>query len=1286
MNYKKKLKGGSIVLQSPSDRFRDNQIYFSPRRSFDMDTNIIINGNINTDDIINYQKYFNDNIVGNKIKYYRDSSIINPNIRSGRNLLFDLPYYNLKQSLIYDVLSYKSNDKNINNIRFILSLLNFNENLDELDNLDDIKNSYKVLQSIGFKRKKRSLKTSSSMKSSSSISSRKKKIKGGNTLNDLAKGYIYNHFIFDNKHDFKNKNYCKKNTLCNKFIYTCDDLVDTGMSSNSFNLIKSECGKEFNENNLFLNYIKYFTNNNLNNFIYLSYLDVKNVDITHINLFDNMLKPTSRDYDTNIDMFMKQFTNTDFPAFFTDGKLSRNSSNNLPIFLKSIEDNYSSLLTPSDKNIIKEIVKNTGKIYESDFLKLHNNLNDYIMKRRIISIEDVNDPMSVELPIITKFFNDNQTVSSLYNDDIKEVLGFITSNMINTTNKFANIFTHKFNLENIEYVYYNTPPDLTTKFAIKFKNKNFTNLVLTNQSTLFKDFDFIYLINKDNSFIYSSIPIPTQSQLKTNNIYIGLDIYKYTHYNSNRNISESINNILAKINNNGDFKINIFPDKIQKKNKQKDDYKIAAISFIIFYYFYVNNFLSSNFDKIDLNPIERNNKIKELSRILYDLKKAGDLSKVLFVYYYSELENSYPNNPNDPISRGLLKLKNSTNGLIKDQLILSTNDTLASLSSILRNRNDVFFNMQYNYSYCAYRTSDYLKVTIADVLKQIDLSFGTLFINNQFDIKESIKNVVNTHTTTINQKNISKYVNLLKFINTKFQNDAKNIILRNKDPLINYRIYIISEISKIHDQIDRNYYITNYYSATLLYLNYYIFLYIKEFKNYINSFIIPTNQEYIDKFIKLLFNSLDFDVINKTSKPIFVKITKIYIAKFNFIINKIIEKIKTRLELEYANNVSNNNLFEYYENVILKYTKFISNLVLILENFLYMDNKNSNIFDNINDLNNYLKNIIIICSAASDDTNLTITYKDDIKKYNQINMYTILLSDINFSNILSKIKNISDIKTDILYNNLFDANFINNLKNFKNFYNILNEIDTSLINDPELKIYMDNLIHHIVKLMYYIFIQYIIPYYFNNSDDSNNFRPSTSSEIVETFMNQIKKNIEKSFDNAKQEKLKPINKILDNYASSKRIIRQQLIDVEKEKIQQIEQIFDNKKNEIIKKINSETIPELFNFYQQIAIKNLPIDIYDPIFFVQEIEIIQTNDNKYGIKLSEPLNKKIYNDNIPIADSTLSEESIIPIIIDERSDIIYQQLFNIYNFIIHDTPEYKSNLEFRTGGNKKFKYH
>lgn len=1281
---KKKLK--SILKAGSARRQLSVAINIPPTESYHSITPVKVR--LTRDiifDIEAYQSSFNETLVNNNLKYDRDSINSDYRFKSGRNLLFELPYYNTKQSLIYDILSYKSPDKQVNNIRTVLSLLNFDENLDELDNLDEFSEKISTIESL--QKRKRSLKSSSKSLSlskslSAKTSKRFKTTKGGSTFDEYAKGYLYNHHIFDNRHDFKGKPHCRKNQVCDKFIYDCNDLDinNPDISKKSAELVLKECEKKvLNENEILLNYINYFTNSNLNNFIYISYLDVKNVDILNVNLFGNMIKPQNRNYDTDINNFMKQFTNTDNPAFFTDGKLNRNTSNNLPSFLKTIENKYKTLLTASDIDKIKQIKANTKYLYEKDFLKLHHNFNNYINDRRIISIEDVNDPMSVGGLKIDKFFYGTSTTPPLYDNDMKEVLGVITSNMNNSKNKLGNIFTHKFNLENFEYVYYDTPQNTETNFGFKFNNTDFTKFVKTNKTTLLNNFDFIYLQKKPNSMLYSTIANPTVSQLSSSNIYIGLDISKYKHYNSNKNVAQTINTILGKFIRNPDIK-NLF-NIINLQPKTSNDYKFAATAFISFYYFWIIGYKVAPF-KISTDPKIRYDEIKNLSRLLYDLKKAGDLSKVLVPYYYTELDDTYPNDPSDPVSRGLMKLKNSPNGLIQDQLILSTNDTLTSLSGILRNKSDVFLNMQYNYSYCSYKTSDSLKVTIADLFKQIDLAFGTKFISDNFNIKASIKNVIDNHSTNINGKDINSYVELLKFINKRFIEDPKSIILRNKLIPNNYGNFMnleIENIQGISGQM-RTYYKANYYSATLLYFNYYIFLYIQEFKNKINSIINASNQIYIDKFMKLLFNSLDFETMNIQNKKVFTDITKIYIAKLNFIINKVINKLVKKIESEFSANVNGDNLVNYYEQLILRYTKYISNIVLLLENFLFMDDKNSNIFDNINDLNEFLKNIINIC-LASTDSNLTISYNDNIKNYNQISMYTILLSYEKFSNILAKIKDITTIKEDILYQNLFDPVFINNLNKFKDFYSVINNIDTSLVSDPILEVYMKNLIHHIQKLIYYIFIQYVIPYYFTKTEDST-FTPQTSGNIVTLLMKNIKENIQTSFNEAKDEKLKPVLSVLASYQTATRSIRQNLINAKIAERDAIAKNFDKKRNEIINKIDNQVSKDLFTFYSQIVTKDLPISEYEPIFFVTDITTIE-NNGKFTIKLDQILNNPRYNLLFPDVNASLSEEAIIPIIIrDDSYSVTYGQLFNIYNFIIHDTPEYKSQLHLY-GGNKKF---
>jgi len=1178
------------------------------------------------------------NIQDNNYLLHYNPNIINFQFKTGNNLSFELPFIIAKQELVTDIIGRGNTNLDNYKIRTILSslsLLKDSEDNDYIDNLNDVAGFDKCIQEIYKFRhfsneqeqyeltsnfyclgKYANLKEDDESLSSIESNSSSKTIGG----NPITNAYLINHHIFDNKHDFKPKCPKKANSLCFNSMYSCDNIVESQQDAKD--KLSKECDP-LTESRIFLNYINYFTNNDLKNFMYISFFDLNNVKL-NVKLFKTMVKPSQTDYDTNIDSFMQQFTKTTNPTFFTDGVLSKGQFKYLSKFL----DSFKKVIPPTEIANYYKIKNKLENIYNQDFITLNKNFNDYINKRQIISLETINDPMATDDKLYNKYFKSDK---DKYSENIIETFAAITSNMTIKTD-YNNIFTQDFCKNNLDFVYYKMIlPTNQISFAIRFKNASFRKFIFDN-TVAYNDFNVLFLEKEPNSNIYKEI-------IRNNNpnVFIGFDLKEYKTYNSNNRISSIINTLVHELTKGI---VNI-TDKYLNQTVNKSE----ATVFIVFYYLFINNFIiinNGNFkNKSNIPP---DNAI-EISRVLFDLKKAGDLSKVLFAYYYTELDDTYKPTIQDKVSNGLVEIKEPTNGLIKDQLIFSSNDTLAVLSGILRNKNDIFFNMQSCYSYFSYRTSDNLKLTLYDIFSKIKLAFGTKFIRNNFDISSSFEQFIYRNNIYKNLHDICKH-------------NTKAVILRNKDPTTSFENFIeTNDISRTTHKTD------DYYCKLFkLYIISYFELYFKEF--YIK--FIETNIILKRKITDYLFNSLTVDDRNSN---IIKNITEKYIDKIFTIIDGLLKKIYTEL-INSTNNYIG-NVITYYDTIFLKQIELYENIIQLIEQFLCFNTDETNFFINLANLNKFTSQLVNLYFVSSDETKNTTL--PQIKKMDDINILIVCLADEGLAAFIANQKDIPKFNEDVLIKNLGINNFIKNLEIFDKIINNIRHLATIEITHVDIKKLFEDFIYEIEKIIYFIIIQNIIPFYFNSNKtiekDVTIYIPDNKKFITSFIINKITENIQIAFDKAKENKIKPIK---DKIKDSMRKKVKETFEIE---IKNFEKKYDTKRDSILSKITDILQPKLEIFYKNDFLKNLELDEFI-FFYTSPISIILDENNNlklnYNLKaLSNPIN--IPDDFSKIQLETITTSS-------SEQDIIRYQLMGIYNFLISN----RKNEAMQSGGNKNKK--
>lgn len=1168
-----------------------------------------------------YLLHLKSNIYNNLII---NSDTINFEFKTGNNLSYELPFIITKQELITNIIGRGNTNLDNYKIRTIFSLLSLikdkedndlidNENnvtkfddcistIREGDSNEDIKIDDCLNKYTKFKENDEQISEDSRNSSSKSATWSSSEMKGGNPITNA---YLKYHHVFDNKHDFKSKCPKKNDSLCFRSMYNCDAII--AQPPNAKDELNKVCDPMI-ESKIFLNYINHFTKNDLKDFIYISFFDLNKVNL-NVNLFNTMSKTINKEYDTNIQNFMKQFTKTTNPTFFTDGVLSKGPYKNLNKFL----ENYDKIIPKPQFNKIKNKLK---YFYDTDFMKLNTNFNKYINDKQIISLETINDPMATDKALYKKYFIGQKK----YLPNIIETFAAITAKMTVSTDDH-NIFTHIFCKHNLDFVYYKKKSSVSNKlsFAMRFKKQSFTTFIFNNEGSL-NSFNVLYLEKEANSNVYKEVTPNTTTLLANTNIFIGFDLIQYKTYNSNNRISSTINSLVHNLTQKTE---NITGSYLKKTTNSKE-----ATAFIVLYYLFIINKVSVIKKNFTNTKIIDNPTATEISRVLFDLKKAGDLSKVLFAYYYTEFNDTYTTTPPDDISKGLNEIKDPINGLIREQLIFSSNDTLAVLSGILRNKNDIFFNMQSCYSYFSYRTSDTLKLTLYDIYEKIKLSFGTKFIRNNFDISKSFDALI--------AKN-----NMYDKLHEECNKNTKTVILRDKENN-NFEKFIDEKIKPIPSDI------TNYQTLFKLYTLSYFELYFAEF-NYnfkIHNFMVKHEMK------KYLFNSLSKD----DNESIIVNEI---IIKY---IDKIFAKINELLQTIYLNIITtiknwSNDVINYFDTYFLKQIKLYQNIIELIEQFLCFNLDETNFFINLANLNKFTSQIVNLYFASSNETKNIPLPK--IKKMDDVNMLIVCLSDTEFTSFINSQKNIDNFNADKLIEKLGVYSFVKNLEIFNKIVSNIESLSKDVqFTHTDIKNLFEDFVYEINKLSYFIVIQNIVPLYYKNSqspsiaDIDNADIQATGTNVIANFIiTTIKTKIGEAFETAKANKIKPIElKIKPDGRVNHKY---------KNEITTIENVYNAKKESILKKIDDLLKTKLEPFFENDLLKGLKND--EAAFFYTYPKGFTTDQNN-EIKLNYDLREILLTDfGFPPDLSKIS--LVIPTTDAAKPERIVYQLKRIYNFLI-----------------------
>jgi len=161
-----------------------------------------------------------------------------------------------------------------------------------------------------------------------------------------------------------------------------------------------------------------------------------------------------------------------------------------------------------------------------------------------------------------------------------------------------------------------------------------------------------------------------------------------------------------------------------------------------------------------------NDEKKQIARALFDLKKAGDISRILFVFFYNFLKKN--------------SINTSITSSITSDICYTGNDKLADLNSIIRKGNNVVFPDTTNFSICLYNVNnkDY---SYKDFYTSANIYLISKFIKNGLDIFETIATFPPPSSTPIDMANVDR----IKSFNNIIRNISYDKIILLKENVIN---------------------------------------------------------------------------------------------------------------------------------------------------------------------------------------------------------------------------------------------------------------------------------------------------------------------------------------------------------------------------------------------------------------------------------------------------------------------------------------------------------------------
>ena len=682
---------------------------------------------------------------------------------------------------------------------------------------------------------------------------------------------------------------------------------------------------------------------------------------------------------------------------FVNNNLSNNTFNKNNYSFNNLGGKFKrkNLLKKEEENLkIKEIKEKVNKI---KFLKNFLKLKIYLLWKNYTKL---NKKKHI-LKKIKNFINNN-IIEKYYNKNIIKKYNKLLLLQLNN----ENIIFDQNNFETICKNYYKNIENLLNTNNIKAdnNNNNFSSNISSNNSA-----SNININNNNNHHYYNKILYMISKKILENNLNIisnNIDKAKihieYYFNNNNTNIIQKPNNSLLLTSFTFLNKI-INKIKINQKFVKKCNNSINNIIMIMNEN---ENLIKPIINKI-VNNIKKNkniNVIKIEEKIVFN-NIINDFNKIKYFNFNNNNNNSDFNYNN--INEFIINLRkkifvyffdnNNNNNL---NFIYKLKEFKKDIKNIENKLNDNNNNENF------IKEINDIKKKISKIIENLETIF------NENKINEIIENVSN-NIKKVNINNKINLINIFDLINFKNENLLENNIINS-----------IKNSNKIKELINN---IFN--SNNIDYLH--IYKFIELLKNNINSKNdnnITTNNK--NNFNLILYRNEISNILNKKQKTIFEKNIDGEIKTLDKSLNQVVCNIITTLMTSNKsikfNNLEGTNSIDIYKKYITNKIKYKEVINPEIENYLYNNINNNNIYNN----NNILKgNEKIILKKIKEEISL--------KNYNFNNNNTETISAFPYPKIF------------LLNNDLINKlNSNEKLSNFDiNYYfNLINKNSELIIN------------------------------------------------------------------------------------------------------------------------------------------------------------------------------------------------------------------------------------------------
>lgn len=866
-------------------------------------------------------------------------------------------------------------------------------------------------------------------------------------------------FVFDNKHDFN----IHSSEIPDSWLYKEDKIEDNELKP----LFKLEERVLFNE-------LLKKSNQIVDNILYFSIYNLVEYKKNNPNISgriiinnDDQLKLIKE----NTRKFLKDILVSDTLKFVSDGNLNMGKFTGIREYSRKL--NMAGIIQNSQiDKIVSEY--NSWKSIKDD-------IKNFVKENRFYTYEDIFDSYPITSDVVLseiQKLNPNEINKYAYITNlIFNDVSFASDPNVSSLDRYSESFkAYTPNLRKMfSNVYYYDERKKTIETAIIFNNstiiENNIPIMISKLIYLKLDPTLTTTLNLSNQTqIYK-----LESQKKPDN-YFAINLTNMRNSYSDNKTLNTIKNIVSIIKTLNEK--NTIQEMITLLNLRGNPPNLDGRTYNLLFLIYISKFISLTEDRNHNNRtlISPSNKI-EIAHCFFDLKRAGDMGKILFTYFYN-------------------CLKNIPSFMITTDPCYIGNDKLALLNSIVRQGNSVIYPDATNYAFSVYNINN-KNFTFLTLMGLLNMYLIPKFIDNDYDIFTEINSRLTEEKTTpifynFTQRNLS-FIEGLKILNYIFRNvdhekiffkydgkirTHKEIIINlyknvenelKKSNLIDFPFTNLSDLRDNIQQICDNYQLTNDIVTN------------PELLQHFNNFLRPINQtmpvtnlqknnlyHYVTKF------KTNYELFNQTHAPVINGLIKereelMFVnGHLNLAGSHLINGIQSKIEylkiIRYFSMLYSISIIYTTDVQSLNINNYIKTII-----FTYLDHVKQNIIKNLTNekvIEYYLTDVIFYRINFDFVLNTHTPILKELFK-TIVRQFLLKISKL-IESIIDAIKNkILQSSTNLLSDTEILRGLLININKFLKIIEVFLFID---INDQNIIMINEDNIHHCMeKLKYYIY-------------------------------------------------------------------------------------------------------------------------------------------------------------------------------------------------------------------------